>query len=174
MSAIKKPESNKYWREYRATGTLVHVKRGLYRWCSTKKTTRVPKPSPPVTGKQPLVQDNSISTRTETAGLYTQAPSSTTHNSQKAEATQASISGCMDKTEHGVPTQALKARKLHACSNRDEPQYTVSETSQSQKDETMLCDSPHTRHLKQSNSLKTESRMVVARSWREEEMRAVV
>ena len=56
----------------------------------------------------------------------------------------------------------------------EESQYTVSETSQSQKDETMLCDSPHTRHLKQSNSLKTESRMVVARSWREEEMRAVV
>jgi len=48
MSAIKKPESNKYWREYRATGTLVHIKRGLYKCCSTMKTTRVPKPSPPV------------------------------------------------------------------------------------------------------------------------------
>ena len=80
----------------------------------------------------------------------------------------------VDKTEHGVPTQAFKARKLHACYNRDEPQYTVSETRQSQKDETTLCDSPHTRHLKQSNSFKTEGRMVVARSWREEEMRAIV
>jgi len=102
--------------------------------------------------------------------LYTQAHSSTTHNSQKAEASQASISGYVDKTEHGVPTQAFKARKLHACYNRDEPQYTVSETRQSQKDETTFCDSPHTRYLKQSNSFKTEGRMVVARSWREEEM----